>query len=318
MVNFHRLNEIPALHYAIRLFRQSIHHISFQHEERLPILFDLSKALLHRYSFDHNPDDLDQAIRINQNVLLCRPQRDKQRSYVLTDLGAALLHKFERAGDPNDIDNAIVLLDEALELIPPEDHDRLVCLDNLSESFLRRFGYRGSLEDADKAVAMAELALDKTENGDSHRPHRLDTLGQCLSRRYEKTGCAPDLAKAIGFVYDAVNLLPSGHPQELRFRTNLSDTYLRGFNGSIHRSNTRIDLAALDKSISDLQSFIAKSDSGHPDIPRAKGTVGAMLLSRFEDVGHLPDITTAVSLLVVIHRMTIRISRIICTSWVVP
>ncbi|KAF7342987.1 CHAT domain-containing protein [Mycena venus] len=298
MANFRRLNDIPALHYAIRLFRQSIHHISFQHEQRPTVLFSLSKALFIRYSVDHNPDDLDQTIKIDRNILLCRPHRDEHRSYVLSHLGVALLYNFECAGDPDDIDNAIVLLDEALELISSEHHDRLVFLDNLAEAFSRRFGYRGSVQDIDKAVAMAELALQETTDGDSQRPHRLQMLGQCLSRRYEETGCAPDIEKAIGLVNDAVNLLPSGHPQEMKFRTELGSTYLRGFNRSIHRSNPTIDLAALNKSISDLQSFIANSDPGHPDIPYAKGTMAAMLLSKFEDIGDFSDITTAISLLV--------------------
>jgi tetratricopeptide (TPR) repeat protein len=297
MVNFHRLNDTPALHYAIRLFRQSIHHISFQHEQRPTVLFSLSKALFIRYSVDHNPDDLDQTIKIGQNILLCRPDRDEDRSYVLSHVGTALLDNFERAGDPDDIDNAIVLLDEALELIPSEHHDRLVFLDNLAEAFSRRFRYRGSVQDIDQAVAMAELALHETADGDSQRPQRLQALGLHLSSRYEETGCASDIEKAIGLVNDAVNLLPSGHPQEMRFRAELGDTYLRGFNRSIYRSNPTITLAALDKSISDLQSFIAKSDPGHPDIPYAKGTVGTILLSRFEDIGHFSDITTAISLL---------------------
>ncbi|KAJ7431367.1 hypothetical protein B0H11DRAFT_2131072 [Mycena galericulata] len=201
MVHFHRLNDIPALHYAIRLFRQSIHHISFQHEQRPTVLFSLSKALFIRYSVDHNADDLDQTIKIDQHLLLCRPQRDEHRSYVLSHLGAALLDHFERAGDPDDMDNAVVFLDEALQLIPSERHDRrLVFLDNLAEAFSRHFGYQGSVQDIDQAVAMAELALHETADGDSQRPQRLQALGLHLSSRYEATGCASDIEKAIGLV----------------------------------------------------------------------------------------------------------------------
>ncbi|KAJ7621838.1 CHAT domain-containing protein [Mycena rosella] len=292
--NFQISKDKSHLDLAIHLYKQSIGRLSFQHSQRPGILNRLATALARRYSIDHDEADLNEAIGKNQNVLELWSKRDHYRAHYLNCLCESLLHRFERLGDTNDIDAAIVACREAIEIIPPGHLNRLIAVDNLSECFSRRFARLALRSDIDNAIASAKEAADLTPTRHPLKPTRLLALGLRLSKRCEHTGNLDEITIALNLGNDAMKLVPDADTQKLELSTDLGTIVCRHFSLLARLPSALPDL---DRSISDLQAVIEKTEPGHSGIPRAQGMVGAMFALRFEHLGNLQDVTRGIALL---------------------
>ena len=76
-------------------------------------------------------EDLDRAIRTNEDAVDSTPNDHPSRAICLNNLGNTLHRRFERTGSIDDLDRAIVTKEQAVESTPNDHIDRALNLNNL-------------------------------------------------------------------------------------------------------------------------------------------------------------------------------------------
>jgi len=97
----------------------------------------LGLALQLRFEITGSMEDLDCAIKINEQAVISTPADHPNCAMYLDSLGNALQRRFERTGSMEDINRAIDTKKRAMESTPADHSNRAVYLNNLGFAFVR-------------------------------------------------------------------------------------------------------------------------------------------------------------------------------------
>ena len=174
-----------------------------------PCIF--SVQLVDRFERLGDVADLQQAIRVLEELVRSTPVWDDRYLAGLAILGAALLHRFNRLGELSDLGDAISRQRDAVDLTPRGHPDRSDCLSQLGNSLFTRFRHLGALSDLEHAISALRDAVDLIPHGHPNKHTCLGNLGNSFKARFERLGELSDLGDAILTLRDAVDLAPHRH-----------------------------------------------------------------------------------------------------------
>ncbi|MFD4231396.1 CHAT domain-containing protein, partial [Streptomyces sp. NPDC058545] len=118
----------------------------------------------------------------------------------------------------------------------------------------------------------------------------LNSLGAALGVRFERTGDPSDLDQAVTTVQEAVDAIPTDHPNRAECLNNLGTAL------GVRFERTG-DPSDLDQAVTTAQEAVDAIPTDHPDRAVSLSILGAALRVRFERAGQLSDLDAAASAL---------------------
>ena len=140
-------------------------------------------ALQRRFERTGSMDDLDRAIRTNEQAVASTPDDHPNRGMYLNNLGNALQSRFERTGSMDDLDRAITTNEQAVASTPDDHPNRGMYLNNLGSALQRRFERTGSMDDLDRAITTKEQAFEMNTAPPSIRLKAASSCSDLLIRQ---------------------------------------------------------------------------------------------------------------------------------------
>ncbi|KAF6813207.1 TPR domain-containing protein [Colletotrichum sojae] len=286
---FERTESISDINHAIRIGHKAVGLTGEGHPARAARLNSLGISLCLRSQSRGSIEDLDDAIRLAQEVLDCFSNRPVHPG-LLHNLGMRLGLRSQYTGSLEDIDHAIDLLSRAAEMPQSQSGrlDTLTCVGNWMGS---RFLARGSESDLNRAIEISEMAVGGTSRHDPLRTRRLINLTTWLGTRFMHTGSTKDLNLALGLLReeaDAYNC-PSNFGRSMLLN-NLGVWLSRSFqrSGSIQDLNQGIEAAEM---------AVRMAPPGHPKRADWMSNLGSWLSFRFQHTGQAEDLQRGIELL---------------------
>ncbi|KAG9123833.1 hypothetical protein FRC07_013820 [Ceratobasidium sp. 392] len=228
-------------------------------------LQSLASALHNRYERLGDFSDLNRSIERCQTAVRLTPQEDITRFSRLRDLGLLYRTRFLRLGNFVDIDVAIGCLTEAVHLAPAGF--RAEMLNHLGSLCRHRFIRLDRLLDIHHAIEHHMESLLLTPTDDSSRPGRLSNLHTAFMFRYRRLFKEADLEAARECQYEAIALVPDGHPDKCIMMYDL---------GALHMTlyERTQDLSHYAESVN-WYSLAANSTGGQPNVQMRAARVWA-------------------------------------------
>ncbi|TFK35094.1 CHAT domain-containing protein [Crucibulum laeve] len=250
---FRHKEDLPDADEAISLFQRAAHLAS----DNPAILSNFATTLHQRFKRTRDLDDLNEAIRIQKNVLILVHQDDNDRSRMIKNLGTSLESRYGRCGDINDLTEAIENYREALRLIP-EGHPAFIgCLNSLGCALQNKFQATNDLVDIDEAILLQKRVVSLNKQSHSDFPGHLSNLSNSFNIRFDVTRDTKDIEETIKVLQRAIDLVPDDNAIKCRFHFDLGISFLRNYahlkeqNGSLleqsmkqHRLATKLSAGA--------------------------------------------------------------------------
>ncbi|KZV60452.1 hypothetical protein PENSPDRAFT_341349 [Peniophora sp. CONT] len=273
---------------SIAAFRRAFEVVSVDpSDERLLLLNNFSAALDARFRLSGNPSDIDDAIKMQLEVVDRTPEDDPDKALCLGNLGAALWSRYKRFGNATDLETALVAKHRAVHLTPDGEPLKSHWLANLAASLSCRFDRYGEVANIEEAIMMQRRAVELTPDDDPTMPGRLISLGVYLDDRFQHSGEISYSDDALEAIRRAVELTPEGHSSEARLQGNLGAALWARFERFGHTSD-------IEDAIVAKRRAVELTADGHPNKPRWLTNLGASLLSRFENFGDTVDLESAI------------------------
>jgi tetratricopeptide (TPR) repeat protein len=306
-----------ALDQAIDIFGRALAAMPAAAPLRVPVLVTLTMCLRHR----KGPGDLDRAIETYVEALEL-PSEPALRARLLDEFGSGLVERYRSTGDRGDLEGGVARCREAVQLTPGEAAYR----SNLGAALYERYhagGLEGDLQEAIEALTASFAA--------SPSAPAAPNLSQALFDRYERHGRRDDLEQAIKVAKDAIASLDPQLPDlatiQLALGTSLTARHvLTGDSADADEATAAFrkaaDLAPADPhtqnnlsvALLDLYQRTGEPRYLHDSIDAARraaadaaatggplrrhalGTLASALLARFNLLGELDDLDTAITL----------------------
>ncbi|MFD4211071.1 hypothetical protein ACFWRG_34470, partial [Micromonospora tulbaghiae] len=161
------------------------------------MLSNLGTVLLQRYERNGDPQDIDEVVRRNREVLDITDASSPDRPRFLANLCTALHTRFQCTGGFEDLDGAVAAGHDATATVPSHHPERPRYLSLLGGVLTVRFERTGSIADLDDAVVACQAALDISSAEHPERADYLFQLGAALYRRYQRTHTRHDFDRAL-------------------------------------------------------------------------------------------------------------------------
>jgi tetratricopeptide (TPR) repeat protein len=130
-------------------------------------------------------DDINQAIKIQENLLAATPPGNPNHASSLHNLGILLQDRYKRNASLIDINRAISL------------SNRGMYLDNLVGAIERLSELEGSLDELDTAIEIIKQAVSSTPAHNANHITYVNSLGESLYNRFQKIESMDGLNLAI-------------------------------------------------------------------------------------------------------------------------
>jgi tetratricopeptide (TPR) repeat protein len=172
-------------------------------------------------------EDLEEAITCHRQALALQPHGHPNRSGSLNNLANAVSTRFQQLGGMEDLEEAITCHRQALALLPhghPNRSDSLITSPLLCPLALS--GQEKRMEDLDEAITCHHQALALRPLGHPGRPSSLHLLAGAMTIRFRHSRSNNDLLDAVKHCSEAKNILPTGHPHQSTFGSNLASILL--------------------------------------------------------------------------------------------
>ncbi|KAJ7907137.1 CHAT domain-containing protein, partial [Mycena leptocephala] len=229
--------------------------------------------------------DLEAALRNDQQALDLTVEGHPSRPDLLLNLGASFEERYKRLGSLHDLDTAVQYNKEALA-ITPKGPDRPTCLQMVSQSLGTRYSRLGALPDLQDALQFQQEAISLTTDFDPLRPEQLHTLLCLLRDRFARFKGREDIEEAVQTAEQALTLTPKDHPTRPK-RLEYLSIVLR-------------DLYLISKDPKDLKTALLTAKEGlyftppdHPERANLLQSVAMCFGSRYYTFGKVRDLDTA-------------------------
>jgi tetratricopeptide (TPR) repeat protein len=173
--------------------------------------------------------DLEEAIRMMEQVIDMTPTGYTNLAPMLNNLGVMLSMRSERTGAIDDLNRAVEIGDKAVTATPLDHPDRAGRLSNLGGRLAQRFERTGAIDDLNRAIEVSDKVVAAIPLDHPVRAVALNNLGAMLGRRFERTGVIDDLNRAIKVSDEAVTATPPDHPGRAGWLSNLGNRLGRRF-----------------------------------------------------------------------------------------
>lgn len=294
-LRFENSNETTDMSEAISLFQKVIKLTPKGHDELSVRLGNLGLAMLCRFNHATGGDIayLSEAISSFQQAVELTSEGDSISPARLNNLGNALRQRFDRTFNPEDLSKAISLHRRAIELSTANSKDLHLWFTNLGTTLISCFEHSGDIGELSEAISSFRKAVRLTPPNDPRLPRRLNNLGYSLLYRFMRNRVLEDISEAITLLRKAVenssNSYASLHVAV--FINNLSLALQERF-------RFQGDIVDLTQAISQQHKAIELTPPGHAYLPSQVGTLGLLLLDRFEHGGkdkNLKDVSEAIT-----------------------
>jgi tetratricopeptide (TPR) repeat protein len=128
-------------------------------------------VLFRRYRTSGAHADLDEAIRLWQDIVPRIPPGSPDLPAVLGNCGIALQTRYAFSGDPEDLDQAIRSLDQAVRKTSSDAAELPARLSSLGAALSDRYRRSGQREDLEESIRRFELAIERTPAARRTCPH---------------------------------------------------------------------------------------------------------------------------------------------------
>jgi tetratricopeptide (TPR) repeat protein len=305
-----------ALDQAIDIFGRALAAMPAAASLRVAALAALTMCLRHR----KGPGDLDQAIERYVEALEL-PSEPALRARLLDEFGSGLAERYRSTGDRDDLEGGVARCREAVQLTPEDAayrgnlgvalHERYLAdgqegdlqeaIETLTASFAAspsasnatmlshalflRYERHGQRDDLEQAINVAKDAIASLEAESDLAGLQL-ALGASLTARYALTGDSFDADEATAAFRKGADLTPADPLTQQNLAQALLDLYQR--TGEPRHLHDSIDAAR--RTAADAPA------TGGPLRRHALGTLATALLARFNLLGELDDLDTAITL----------------------
>ena len=205
---YQNTGEVKDLDDCVKFSELSITFPRLEKQQKAIALNNHSLILRLRYRRTRAFEDLDRALEVLEEALICNTQPSCHAG-ILNNLILIRLDRYDRSGDPNEISMAVKHGEEAFEQMGNDDWEL---------SLLLNFATVLSLTDdpikLDKAVdyVLNAVAIDKTLRSGHQAPNIRHDASGILLHRYELQKKDEDLDSAIHLEEEARKLIRDGHP----------------------------------------------------------------------------------------------------------
>jgi len=186
---------------ALTLLRQAAALTPAASPVAVGIRVNMANVLTDLAYMDGDPDTLEAAITIYQNVLENDRQTPQERAKSQLNLARALLYRFERGSKMADVNGAVALWKSALATAA--DSDKLLIMLSLSGALGTRYRATNQPADLDWALELAEALVQNASVALADYPDYQLNLGNRLRERYARDDRVEDLHRAIAVYSDA-------------------------------------------------------------------------------------------------------------------
>jgi CHAT domain-containing protein/tetratricopeptide (TPR) repeat protein len=250
---------------------------------------DSPRHHLERFRRTDNLDDLQMAIRRNEDIVEATPRDRPERAYWLNNLAGLLQNKFQRTSDLNDLQMAIRRGEEAVGEATRHNHpDRLRWLNNLAASLDIKFTETGNLNDLHIAIEKSEEAVAATPIGHPDRATMLSNLANFYETVFKRTGNIEDINMAIKSREEAVVATSPYHDSRAAKLNDLCVSLRL-------KSESTGDINDLRTSIDKGEEAVAATPLNCPERARRLVSLANALQTRFGWTGNVKDLHIAIS-----------------------
>ncbi|KAG2343622.1 hypothetical protein BDR05DRAFT_999896 [Suillus weaverae] len=197
---------LPLCQESIQFRREAASLCPEGHSDRDVYLNNLTISLELRFNHQGNPNDLDEAISLHEEVLCLWPVGHRYRHFSLN----ILVICFDTRGDIDDIRRTVNLYHGALALHPPGNPRHGTTLNNLTLVLKTRY---------DKLYVSKDL-------NDPERHVNLFNSSSALCFRFTHTRKNEDIEEVINLCQESLAALSSLHPDRYFIYMQLQETYL--------------------------------------------------------------------------------------------
>ena len=205
---------------AVQHFECAWLNCPLTHRCRAVVLVNLGKAKFVRLRIDLKSTDFNELILLYRNALTFRPPGHLDRPVTLLQIAQILLFRYEQQGCNESVANKIRELVTEPQTFSENSHEYRAAdliLDTLERC---RVVNSGSASELGELVQRLKRSVAMPPDGYFDRPQRLINLGITLWRRYEEHRDHRDLEHSSEKSEQALQLLPSRHPDRfLALRT---------------------------------------------------------------------------------------------------
>ncbi|KZT27470.1 kinase-like protein [Neolentinus lepideus HHB14362 ss-1] len=179
---------------------------------------ELARMFKEFYDRAGKQEDLDQTIKLYEEVLHLRPAPHPERPWTLRALFVCLDEEYHKSKDPEVLERAIALLREATRLCEHPDNNQtmdLVTLQgDLGYILVIRHDYMGRQEDLDEAEKLLKEVLRQRPVPHPRRAWTLHELSLCLKRQSDESGDLGLLERALDLQREAISLCEQPHAKQ--------------------------------------------------------------------------------------------------------
>ena len=211
---------------AINTYRMAI-SVGEGFRDRFESLSSLARAWMLRFTWVHDPQDVDRAVRALRSLAGSLAPHDPRQADLAYRLGEALWVLFHLNEEPSDLDAAIAAYQEAVDGTPVDGFPYWPRVIRLGRALVDRSAEVDGTEDLDRAVALLRQAATATQLATEERALALQLRGIALKARADRGGSQDDLDAAIQALHEAVELIPPDDPDHVPVVISLAEAYLR-------------------------------------------------------------------------------------------
>ncbi|KAJ5005679.1 putative 30S ribosomal protein S17-like protein [Colletotrichum sp. SAR 10_66] len=269
-----------------------------QHGPRLSIrMNNLGLRLRDRYLRTGEMKDLDKSVELARKATEATSTGTKtpERIDQLFNLSIRLGDRYQRTGEKADLEEAIGLARESVQSTPEGHPAQGTRLNALASLLGNKYARSHVLSYLDDSIAFARKAVLVGKQDHFVRcAEYLNNLGNRLSDRYSHSGALIDLEEAIKFHDEAVETVPSTHPDRADYLNNLGNALSDRF----ERKGETADLdQAIDVSQAALAALVPRDNPNRGPI---LSTIGNRLIDRYSGESHpksglIEDLNMAIS-----------------------
>ncbi|KAL5314488.1 hypothetical protein ACEPPN_017128 [Leptodophora sp. 'Broadleaf-Isolate-01'] len=272
---------------TIRRGLAALDMISADHPDRIKLLNSIGLLLYLKYTETKAMIDLQQAIRVAQEVLEATPEGHPNKEIWSNNLGNLLSDKYSSTEEMADLNDAIRVARQTVHMTPKEHKNQPMWLNNFGVLLNKRYLRTGIESDHEEALHVSREAVRITHKDHPELGGRLNNLRVQLGHRYSKTREMPDLEEAIRVAQECVRATPEHHPDRggrLESLGILLDS----------KHSTTGATADIEECIRVTQESINMTPRDHPYRGSRLNLLGVQLTKRYLKMGEMADIDNAI------------------------
>ncbi|WP_344485507.1 CHAT domain-containing protein [Glycomyces endophyticus] len=275
-----------ALEESIALVREILGVTPATHIGRPTLLANLSGALRDHRVFTGSAQELDEAVLLGRAALHQSTPDHPDRLVMLSNLCSALTLRHLERGRRADLDEAAALGTACLTA-GSRPHPMIAF--SAALALLARYNADAVPDDLDLALSALRDGVARSEPGTVAMALCRSHLGVALLYRHRRDRDPADLAAAEREAAAALEDLPTGHPEHLRLRSNLSAVTTAASSGAEPADR-------LDAAVAAAEADLASTDTTGPRHDLAVFQLGTALRTRYKRLGSPADADRAETL----------------------